>query len=192
MQLPDGGIRGGVESSEHPIEGSTSWQESQTVMAYSPDHWSSFIYAGVAARAAFVLKMLKKDETALLWERSAVKAMTWAEAEYNKFLSNAGMEQEQDRPRDLVTILVDIKLVLNQTSKTDALVDPASPFLTGDKLDDWEKCRKLADVSRLDGYGGILTPSAALKGEKNLVVYVDGIARNVDLKAGKTRIPLNY
>jgi len=115
-----------------------------------------------------------------------------AEAEYNKFLSNAGMEQEQDRPRDLVTILVDIKLVLNQTSKTDALVDPASPFLTGDKLDDWEKCRKLADVSRLDGYGGILTPSAALKGEKNLVVYVDGIARNVDLKAGKTRIPLNY
>ena len=35
MQMPDGGIRGGVESSEHTNEGSTSWQESLTVMAYA-------------------------------------------------------------------------------------------------------------------------------------------------------------
>ena len=102
------------------------------------------------------------------------------------------MEPKQDKPRDLVTILADLQLVLNQTSKTDALVDPASPFLTGDKPDDWEKCRKLADVSRLDGYIGILAPSAALTGDKNLVIYIDCIARNADLKAGKTRIPLNY
>lgn len=115
-----------------------------------------------------------------------------AEAEYNKFLSGAGMEPEQDRPRDLVTILVDLRPVLDQTSKTDAFVDPTALFLTGDKPEDWEQCRKLADVSRLEGYSGILVPSAALKGEKNLVIYIDGIARNVDMKAGKTRIPLNY
>jgi len=115
-----------------------------------------------------------------------------AEAEYDKFLSNAGIAPEQDRPRDLVTILADLKLVLNQTSKTGAFVDPTAPFLTADKPEDWEKCRKLADVSRLEGYGGILAPSAALKGEKNLVIYIDGLARNVALKAGKIRVPLNY
>jgi len=115
-----------------------------------------------------------------------------AEAEYNKFLYNAGIEPKQDKPRDLVTIYADLQLVLNQTSKTDALVDPASPFLIGDKPDDWEKCRKLADVIRLENYSGILAPSAALPGEKNLVIYIDGIARNVDLKAGKIRISLNY
>lgn len=87
-----------------------------------------------------------------------------AEAEYDKFLSNAGVELEQDKPRDLVTILADLKLVLNQTSKTGAFVDPTSPFLTGDKPEDWEKCRKLADVSWLEGYSGILAPSSALEG----------------------------
>ena len=92
----------------------------------------------------------------------------------------------------MVTILAYRKLVLNQTSKTGAFVDPASPFLTGDKPEVWEKCRKLADVSRLEDYGGILTPSAAREGEKNLVIYIDGIARDVDLKAGNIRIPLNY
>ena len=88
MQLPDGGIRGGVESSEHPIEGSTSWQETQTVLAYAPDHWSSYIYAGVASRAAYALHILGKDEQALVWKESAEKAMQWAEVEYEKWISS--------------------------------------------------------------------------------------------------------
>lgn len=88
MQLPDGGIRGGVESSEHPNEGSTSWQESLTVLAYAPDHWSSYLYAGVAARAAHVLKLLDKNDEALIWEESAIKAMEWAEIEYEKWANS--------------------------------------------------------------------------------------------------------
>ncbi|MBV5315007.1 MAG: glycoside hydrolase family 9 protein [Prolixibacteraceae bacterium] len=88
MQLPDGGIRGGIESSEHPAEGSASWQEVLTVLAYAPDHWSSYIYAGVAARAAFVLKMLGQEEKAQIWEASAVKAMEWAEYEYEKWITS--------------------------------------------------------------------------------------------------------
>ena len=104
MQLPDGGIRGGVESSEHPIEGSTSWQESQTVMAYAPDHWSSYIYAGVAARAAFVLKMLNRDEKARLWEESAVKAINWAETEYNKWIKSPEYGKVRDRTKSTVII----------------------------------------------------------------------------------------
>ena len=104
MQTPDGGIRGGVESSEHPIEGSTSWQESQTVLAYAPDHWSSYIYAGVAARAAFVLKILKKEEQALLWEESAVKAMKWAENEYDRWMKSPEYSKIRDRTKSTVII----------------------------------------------------------------------------------------
>jgi endoglucanase len=88
MQLPDGGIRGGVESSEHPAEGGTSWQEVHVALAYAPDHWSSYLYAGVASRAALVLKMLGKNEMAGVWEVSAVKAMEWAEVEYQKWMAS--------------------------------------------------------------------------------------------------------
>ena len=35
-QTPEGGIRGGIESDEHPNFGETSWQESLTVLAYEP------------------------------------------------------------------------------------------------------------------------------------------------------------
>ncbi len=41
MQMPEGGIRGGIESSEHPRHGEGSWQESLDVMAYAPGIWSS-------------------------------------------------------------------------------------------------------------------------------------------------------
>ena len=41
MQTAEGGIRGGIESSEHPRHGEGSWQESLDVMAYAPGIWSS-------------------------------------------------------------------------------------------------------------------------------------------------------
>jgi endoglucanase len=99
MQLADGGIRGGVESSEHPAEGSTSWEEVLTVLAYAPDHWSSYIYAGVAARAAYVLKMLGKNDKAMIWEASAVKAMEWAEVEYQKWMASPDYAKVTDRAK---------------------------------------------------------------------------------------------
>ena len=78
MQLPDGGIRGGIESEEHPRYGEASWQESLTVMAYAPDVWSSYLYAGVAARAAAWLRA-KAPARAKAYEESALRAMAWAE-----------------------------------------------------------------------------------------------------------------
>ncbi len=102
MQLPDGGIRGGVESSEHPIEGSTSWQETQTVLAYAPDHWSGYLYTGVAARASYVLKMLGKSDEARIWEESAVKAMEWSEKEYNKWISAPEYARVTNRAKAVV------------------------------------------------------------------------------------------
>jgi len=80
MQTPEGGIRGGIESSEHPRSGEASWQESLTVMAYAPGVWSSYLYAATAARAAYWLEFRKPD-LAGEYRESALRAMRWAEAE---------------------------------------------------------------------------------------------------------------
>ena len=78
MQTADGGIRGGIESSEHPREGEGSWQESLEVLAYAPDVWSSHWYAGVAARAALVLREIRPD-LSQVYRDSALRAMEFAE-----------------------------------------------------------------------------------------------------------------
>ena len=104
LQTPEGGIRGGIESSEHPIEGSTSWQETQTVLVYAPDHWSSYLYTGVASRAAFVLKMLGKEELSKIWETSAVKAMEWAEIEYQNWIKNPDYEKVRNNAKNTVAV----------------------------------------------------------------------------------------
>ena len=78
MQTADGGIRGGIESSEHPREGEGSWQESLEVLAYAPDVWSSHWYAGVAARAALVLRDVRPD-LSQVYRDSALRAMEFAE-----------------------------------------------------------------------------------------------------------------
>ena len=79
MQTPAGGIRGGIESESHPKYGEGSWQESQVVMAYAPCMWSSYIYAGDAARAACILQRYD-PALALVYSNSALRAMAWAES----------------------------------------------------------------------------------------------------------------
>ncbi|MBI2301880.1 MAG: glycoside hydrolase family 9 protein [Armatimonadetes bacterium] len=78
MQLPDGGVRGGIESAEHPRQGEASWQESLPVMAYAPDVWSSYLYAATAGQAAEWLAGAHA-ELAAPWRESAERAMRWAE-----------------------------------------------------------------------------------------------------------------
>ncbi|MEO0376970.1 MAG: calcium-binding protein, partial [Cyanobacteria bacterium P01_A01_bin.17] len=68
------------ESAAAPRPGETSWQESLNVFAYAADPWSSYIYAGVAARAARILKNYSAN-LASLYEESAIRAANWAEAE---------------------------------------------------------------------------------------------------------------
>lgn len=81
LQTTDGGIRGGAESSEHPRHGEGSWQESQAVMAYAPDPWSSYVYAGVAARAACCLGSIN-PLLSKTYAVSALSAMTYAEEQF--------------------------------------------------------------------------------------------------------------
>jgi endoglucanase len=83
MQTPEGGIRGGIESSEHPRQGEGSWQESLTIMAYAPGMWSSWLYAASAANAALVLQQ-RAPELAATYRASALRAAEWAEAQWQK------------------------------------------------------------------------------------------------------------
>jgi len=83
LQTLEGGVRGGIESEDHPKYGETSWQESLTVMAFAPDIYSSYIYAGSAAYSAYVLRKYN-FKMSDIYSDSAIKAMKWAEKEINK------------------------------------------------------------------------------------------------------------
>ena len=80
LQLPEGGVRGGIESAEHPRRGEASFQESLTVMTYAPDLLASYMYAGSAARAARWLAA-RFPERAPVYRESALRAMNWAETD---------------------------------------------------------------------------------------------------------------
>lgn len=84
LQTEEGGIRGGIESAEHPNYGEASWQESLPVMAYAPDVWSSYLYAGVAARAAYTLRNYD-PQLAVTYQTSALRAMAYGEAHYVEY-----------------------------------------------------------------------------------------------------------
>lgn len=83
LQTEAGGIPGGIESAGHPEGHEGSWQESQTIMAYGPGIWSSYFYANVAARAAFVVQQYDKG-LAETYKTSAIRAINWADAELAK------------------------------------------------------------------------------------------------------------
>ena len=78
MQTEDGGIRGGIEASEHPQARDSSWTDDLAVFAFEPDPWSSYTYAGVAAELSFVLEPYDEAK-ADMYEKSALRAMAWAE-----------------------------------------------------------------------------------------------------------------
>jgi endoglucanase len=82
LQQPDGGVRGGIEAADHPLEGQTSWTQTQKLYVYAADPWSSYIYAGVAAEAARVLAAYDVTR-ADAYRQSALAAMTWADSQTN-------------------------------------------------------------------------------------------------------------
>ncbi len=80
IMTPAGGVRGGIESEEHPKDGEGSWQESWTRYAYAPDVWSSYLFSASAARCAHYADG-KYPEVTELYRAAGLKAMAWAEAE---------------------------------------------------------------------------------------------------------------
>lgn len=78
LQLPDGGVPGQVDQERFGDADEASWDNDVRVFVYSPDVWSTYWYAGTAARAATVLRAYDPD-LAAQYEASATLAMTWAE-----------------------------------------------------------------------------------------------------------------
>ncbi|QDT36649.1 glycoside hydrolase family 9 protein [Stratiformator vulcanicus] len=76
LQDPDGGVRGGVESTAHPSPGEASWQETLLVGAYRSDPESTYLYAACAAKAARLLTDLTRSAEL---HDSAIRAWEWGE-----------------------------------------------------------------------------------------------------------------
>jgi RES domain-containing protein len=100
------------------------------------------------------------------------------------------MANRPHNPRDLVSLEVDLDPVIDLTDPNNGIVDPNAMFLTGDAPEDYEKCNALADDLRAAGYIGLIVPSAAAPGEKNLVIYIDGPAAQIALDEEGNRIPI--
>lgn len=112
-----------------------------------------------------------------------------ARAEYRKYLERSGV-QGRIQPRDLVSIEVSVASACDLTDGRSSPVSPRSRFLTADDPEDLERCRTLTDALRSEGRVALITPSAALAGAKNLVIFIDGPAESVRLNVGGRREPL--
>lgn len=82
LQMPDGSVRGGIESDEHPMKGEPSFLEHRQVFTYAPDHLTSYHYASVAAKLARLLRDAGQEPAARLFAESAATAFTAAERGY--------------------------------------------------------------------------------------------------------------
>ena len=80
LQRADGGVSFGIETNGDPIDGEVSWKQSMPAYVYAPDVQSSYLYAGIAARAARVLAAYSPTEAAD-YRQSALKAISWAETD---------------------------------------------------------------------------------------------------------------
>lgn len=98
--------------------------------------------------------------------------------------------------RDLVSIRINaLEPVLDLTDPANyrALAieagenpDPALMTIDGDSA--YEHCRRLAGAARVRGCTALLVPSAARRGERNLVIYFDVVApKHVDIEDGPDR-----
>ena len=99
MQTAEGGIRGGIESAEHPRHGEASWQESLDVMAYAPDSWSSYVYAGVAAGCSVVVCGMRNSHRCT---GDALRAMQWAEAKATELQQSTAWSTIQEDARSAI------------------------------------------------------------------------------------------
>jgi endoglucanase len=68
-------------------------------MAYAPDVWSSYMYAGVAARAAYTLAPYD-SALATTYQASALKAMAYAEANYAEYQAAKHTGELQHQVKD--------------------------------------------------------------------------------------------
>lgn len=79
LQHEDGGVPGGIESASYGSFGDSSFTDQRELYVYAPDVWTSWEYAGAAAKIARALAPYDPAE-AQAWLDSAKAAFAWAEA----------------------------------------------------------------------------------------------------------------
>ena len=88
LQTDDGGVRGGIEQTEHPSFGETSWQESLLAGAFLPDPESSYRFAATASKLSGLLEPFDADRAEALG-RDARRAWDWAQQHGNDVIAAA-------------------------------------------------------------------------------------------------------
>ena len=98
------------------------------------------------------------------------------------------------KPRDLVSLVVDVEPVLDLTDPEvlQRLNIANASMLTGDTPSHHALCRRIARDAVRDGYRAIHAPSAAVEGERTLMIYPESQHGRVRVRNGPDRIPLNY
>ena len=82
LQAENGSIRGGIEATQHPVKGTTSWGEPLQLYAFEQDDLiATYYYADLAGWVAYLLRDYDSERADEL-EASALKAMEWAEDYY--------------------------------------------------------------------------------------------------------------
>lgn len=117
-----------------------------------------------------------------------------AVAEYRKHYIDAGLSDiGRTKPRDLVSIHVDVDPALNLTDETELERRGLSTIaLTGPRRTAYPLCHRVAQDAVAAGYRAILAPSAALAGGRVLLVYPESSYGRLLLRNGPDRVPLNY
>lgn len=91
LQDADGGVHGGIESTEHPMGMEASWQERLVLGVFAKDHQSSYMLAATAAQAGRQLAAIQPAKSAQLLA-AAKKAWTWAEAHGDESVARMSAE----------------------------------------------------------------------------------------------------
>ena len=114
-------------------------------------------------------------------------------AEYRRVLGSTGLTDDECAPRDLVSIIADVKPVLDVTNPAVySRIGVGAQNLIRDEDEHFEFCRTIADFARSEGYNAVLSPSAASPGDRNLNIYLDARPSDLQLSVGPEREPLNY
>ena len=81
LQTAEGGVPGNIDQARFGTGTETSWDNDIKVYVFAPDVWSTYIYAGVAAETAVVLRQYD-GARADVYAESATRAMSWAESQW--------------------------------------------------------------------------------------------------------------
>lgn len=112
-------------------------------------------------------------------------------AEYDKLAREPAYSR---RPRDLVSVRVDVAPVLDLTNPDlQAHYTITVAQIIGERSHDLSACRRVVRRAVIeDGYRAVRAPSAAMLGEMNLMIYPESQHGRLLLSNGGARLCINH